>query len=67
MIEVYDDIMPRSYNKLLNEIVTHMSFEWHYLHDVTYETLGKEEQYRDKKLGRFVMTQFLDLAPKTSL
>ena len=42
MIEVYDDIMPRSYNKLLNEIVTHMSFEWHYLHDVTYETHGKE-------------------------
>ena len=27
--------------------------------------VSMEEQYRGKKLGRFVMTQFLDLAPKT--
>ena len=37
MIDVFDDIMPKSYVKLLNEIVTHTGFEWHYLHDVTFE------------------------------
>ena len=38
MIDVFDNIMPKSYVKLLNEVVTHTGFDWHYIHDATHET-----------------------------
>lgn len=40
MVEIIDDIIPVSHQKLLEEIVTDISFDWHYLHDVTFEFKG---------------------------